>query len=169
MKKLPVCAVCASTGFLCINCSDKMESGEISEFEVEISKELVRMEEEGHTELKDASFVKVIDFGKIVLFFVGQGDRPKFLKGVVQAIQEIFDIDRIQVIEFSTNINRLVENLVYPAKLLGVNQIYLPMGTVEYKARVTKGDEENLPLHIEDLEEIIEELTGKTTKIVFDG
>lgn len=167
MKELPICLVCAQTGFLCINCSDKLENEEITEFDVELAKEFVRMEED-YPQLRDATFKRAIDFGSIVLLIIGPGDRKNFSGKVIEEIQEIFEIDKIQLIEFSKQVPRIVENLVAPAKLLGINQIYLPTGSIEYKARVPEEDKEILPLHAKDLEDIIEELTGKITRIVFE-
>ncbi len=167
MKKLPVCVVCAQTGFLCINCQDKLDEGEITEFDVELAKELVKFEEK-YPRLRDASFVKSIDFGEIVLLVVGAGDRGKYSDELLKEIQEIFGLDKVQVIEFSKDITRIVENLVAPAKLRGVNQLFLPMGTIEYKARIPESDKDLLPLPVEDIEDIVQELTGKVTRIAFE-
>ncbi|MHA1731605.1 MAG: hypothetical protein ACTSU5_06660 [Promethearchaeota archaeon] len=167
MKKLPVCLVCAQTGFLCINCQDKVDNGEITEFDVELSKELIQLEEK-YPRLRDATFVKTIDFGDIVLLVVGSGDRGKYTPELVHDLKETFGLERVQVVEFSKNVTRIVENLVAPAKLKGVNQLFLPMGTTEYKARVYAEDKDLLPLPVEDIEDIVQELTGKVTRITFE-
>ena len=40
MKNLPACKTCVSSGFLCNSCQKKLDEGEITEFELDLAKEL---------------------------------------------------------------------------------------------------------------------------------
>ncbi|GAB4318887.1 MAG: hypothetical protein Kow0069_22140 [Promethearchaeota archaeon] len=167
VKKLPVCSVCAKTGFLCESCQGRLDAGEVNEFEVEISKEFLRLEE-SHPDMKDASFHGVIDYDNVVFFLVGPGDGQRIPPDAVEELKQVFNLDVLQLVEISKSTNRLVATLIAPAKLLGVNQIYLPMGTRELKVRVSKGDESLLPLPLPDMEDVARELLGEDVSFSFE-
>ncbi|MHA1916346.1 MAG: transcription elongation factor NusA, partial [Promethearchaeota archaeon] len=63
MKVLPADKTCINSGFLCNNCQARLDTGEISEFEIDLAKDLLNLEEENEkfAFLKDISFYKAID------------------------------------------------------------------------------------------------------------
>jgi len=70
--------------------------------------------------LKDVSFLRAIDYGDLVLFIVGQGDKNR-LEGqpeVIAHFKKKFEIQKIQLVEYSTKLGQYVENLVTPQSCL---------------------------------------------------
>ena len=56
MKVLPADKTCINSGFLCSNCKARLDAGEISEFEIDLAKDLIKLEEqEEFAFLKDIS------------------------------------------------------------------------------------------------------------------
>ena len=57
MKNLPACKTCVHSGFLCTSCQEKLDEGILTDFELDISKFLLELEEESEqfAFLKDVS------------------------------------------------------------------------------------------------------------------
>ena len=46
MRVLPLDKTCINSGFLCTNCQARLDAGEITEFEIDLAKDLLQLEEE---------------------------------------------------------------------------------------------------------------------------
>ena len=91
IKVLPACKTCVSSEFLCSSCQDKLDSGELTEFEIDLAKELVQLEEEEPEKfgfLKDVSFYKAIDYEDVVIIVVGKKDKIKLTKELLDLIKK---------------------------------------------------------------------------------
>ena len=75
MKQLPTCITCAkSDGMLCESCQDRLERGELSNLDIDISEILLEIEEANpDMKLSEASFFKVIELEKMVILVIGKG------------------------------------------------------------------------------------------------
>jgi len=170
MKELPACQTCVKSEFLCSSCQEKLDSGEITEFEIELAKELLQLEEEESEKfgfLKDISFFKAIDFEDVVILVVGKKDKLKISPVLLELLKTSYEIDKIILIEKSKNPRAVVDNLISPSKLISLNEIFLATGDVEYKAVIPKEDKDNYLFTKEELEDLIHELTGNITRIEY--
>lgn len=169
MRTMPICKICAKTGVLCNSCETKLEDGNISQLDIDLANYL--MELEGRFPgLKDANFYRSIDMGAVLIVLVGKGEISSFIgpRGkIIKLLQEKFG-KNIRIVEKSTDLKKILEDLIVPAKLLGMNKIYLPTGEVESKARLKLGDENRLPANPSILEEIIYQLTNERIRIAFE-
>ena len=166
---MPICKICAKTGVLCNSCQTKVDNGEITQLDIDLSNYL--MELEGRfSGLKDAHFYKSIDFESVLIFLVGKGEIASFIgpRGrLIKLLQEKFG-KNIRIIERVSDLKKTIEDLIVPAELLGMNKIYLPTGEVESKARLKLGDENRLPANPTVLEEAIYQLTNERIRIAFE-
>ncbi|MHA1343634.1 MAG: hypothetical protein ACTSQG_06590 [Promethearchaeota archaeon] len=169
MKELPACKMCVNSGFLCTSCQAKLDQGIITEFELDLAKDLIELEEkeERFSYLKDISFYKAIDYEDVVILVVGSKDKLKITSDLIDWIKKTYEIDQIILIEKTKNPRPVVEDLIMPGKLLSLNEIFLATGEIEFKAVVRKEDKEKILFTKEELEELILELTGSTTRIEF--
>ena len=167
MKTLPICKVCAKTGVLCTSCESKLEKGEISELEIELSKTFLELEKK-HPGLKNVNFYGALEKDNLIVLIVGKGEidnvRGEYGK-TRKALSEKFK-KTIRIIEKSKDPKKILEDLIYPIPVLGINQIFLPTGEVENKARINEKDFSKLPIDKEILEDIIYTLTGTQIRIV---
>ncbi|MFX0074334.1 MAG: hypothetical protein ACFE96_02750, partial [Candidatus Hermodarchaeota archaeon] len=63
MKNLPACKTCVNSEFLCTSCQEKLDTGVLTQFELDLAKDLLVLEEEENFGfLKSISFYKAIDF-----------------------------------------------------------------------------------------------------------
>ena len=169
MKVLPADKTCINSGFLCSNCQSRLDAGEISEFEIDLAKDLIKLEEE-HEEfayLKDISFYKAIDFEDIIILVIGKKDKIKFTPKLITWINETYEIDGLILIEKSNKPRPVVEALITPFKLVSLNEIFLATGDIQFRAVLWEADKESILFTTEELEELILELTGSICKIEY--
>lgn len=169
MKNLPACKTCVNSGFLCSSCQEKLDSGVLTQFELDLAKDLLVLEEEEKFGfLKNVSFFKAIDFEDVVIFVVGKKDKIKITQNLIKWIKETYEVDDLILIERTQNLRAALESLIAPSKLISLNEIFLATGDIEFKGVLSKKDQEAILFTKEELEELILELTGKTIRIEFE-
>ncbi len=89
MKNLPACKTCVSSGFLCTSCQEKLDTGVLTQFELDLAKDLLGLEEEEkYGFLKNISFYKAIDFEDVVILVVGKKDKIKTSQRLINWVKE---------------------------------------------------------------------------------
>nr|MDO8114795.1 hypothetical protein [Candidatus Sigynarchaeota archaeon] len=169
MRKLPACITCAkSDGMLCESCQQRLESGELSDLDLDISEILLEIEETNpDSRLAEASFYKSIELDKLVILVIGKGETDVF-KPFIKKLQKELQLPRIEFIEKakgSVDLKSIINDFVQPGKLLSINTIFLPTGDTEYKARVQIRENDKLPLSKKNIEKLIHEITDKLVRI----
>ncbi|MHA2038924.1 MAG: hypothetical protein ACW972_06040 [Promethearchaeota archaeon] len=169
MKVLPADKTCINSGFLCNNCQARLDAGEISEFEIDLAKDLINLEEENEefAFLKDISFYKAIDFEDVVIIVVGKRDKLRITPKLMDWLKETYEIDEILLVQNTKKPRPVVEALINPFKIKSLNEIFLATGDVQFRAVLWEEDKEKLLFTKEELEELIFELTGNITRVEF--
>jgi len=169
MKVLPADKTCINSGFLCTNCQARLDAGDISEFEIDLAKDLIRLEEENEefAYLKSISFYKAIDFEDIIILVIGKKDKIKFTQKLLTWIKETYEIDGLILMEKSNKPRPVVEALIAPFKLVSLNEIFLATGDIQFRAVLWEEDKESILFTTEELEDLILELTGNICRIEF--
>ena len=169
MRILPADKTCINSGFLCSNCQARLDAGEITEFEIDLAKDLIQLEEEEEkfAFLKDISFYKAIDYEDVVILVVGKNDKLKISQELIKWIKETYEIDELIFIEKTNKPRPVVEALIAPFKLLSLNEIFLATGDVEFRAVLREDDKDKFLFTKEEFEELIYELTGNITRVEF--
>ncbi len=168
MKHLPADETCIRTGFLCTKCEEKLEKGEITPFELDLSKDFLELQDNGnYTYLKDVSFYNAIDYEDVVILIVGKNDKIRITDDLTDWVKETYQIDKLIFIEKTDKPRPVVENLIAPGKLISINEIFLATGDIEYRAVIPQQDKKKILFTKGELEELVEELTGKAVRIEF--
>jgi len=168
MKNLPACKTCVSSGFYCTSCQDKLDAGALTQFELDLAKNLLKLEEsENFGFLRDISFYKAIDFEDVVILVVGRRDKIKIKQNLIDWIKETYEIDELILIEQTKNPRPALESLISPYKLISLNEIFLATGDIEFKGVLNKNDQDVILFTQVELEELVLELTGNTIRIEF--
>jgi len=169
MKNLPACKTCVNSGLLCTSCQEKLDAGVITEFELDLAKDLIELEEEEKFNfLKDISFFKAIDFEDVVIIVVGKKDKLRITPEMMAWIKETYEIDEIILIEKTNKPRPVIEALIAPHKLMSLNEIFLATGDFEFRAVLRQQDQDNLLFTHEELEEMVLELTGNVIRVEFE-
>ena len=168
MKNLPACKTCVNSGFLCSSCQEKLDTEILTQFELDLAKDLLVLEEEEQFSfLKNISFYKAIDFEDVVIFVVGKKDKLKITQKLISWLKETYEVDELILVEQTKNPRAALENLITPSKLISLNEIFLATGDIEFKGVLSKSDQEAILFTKEELEELILELTGNTIRIEY--
>ncbi len=168
MKNLPACKTCVNSGFLCSSCQEKLDTEILTQFELDLAKDLLVLEEEEQFSfLKNVSFYKAIDFEDVVIFVVGKKDKLKITQKLISWLKETYEVDELILVEQTKNPRAALENLITPSKLISLNEIFLATGDIEFKGVLNKKDQDVILFTKEELEELILELTGNTIRIEY--
>ncbi len=167
--KLPICVFDAKSGLLCQECQAKLERGEITPIEVEISKAVVKLEERFPT-LKDVTIGGAVEVGPFVVLKVEEKNILNIIgpKGKIIIKIESMVKKNIRVVEDTNDVQRVIESLLSGIEIIGINKIFVPDGSEELKIRVRSVDRNKLPASGEELRKIIYKLTGELTRLSFE-
>ena len=135
-----------ASDFLCASCQEKFDEGTLTEFELDLAKFLVDLEETDpkFIYLKDVSFYKAIDFEDVVILLIGKGDKLRITSELIDLIKDTYEIEQIIFVENSKKPRSVVESLIAPGKLISLNEIFLATGDIEFKAIIRLEDQENI-------------------------
>lgn len=167
--KGPLCNFCLQTGILCGKCQSLLDSGELTNLDITVAMELNKLEK-SYPALKDITFYRAVEVGPLVVVLVGESDLPTILgqRGkIIRALEQSLK-KRIRVIETSSSTGKMVEDLLTPAEVAGINTIWLPDGSTVKKVRIRNFDKKKLPASIDTLEDVILQLTNEPIRIVLE-
>ena len=169
MKFLPADKTCINSGFLCTNCQARLDAGEITEFEIDLAKDLLQLEEEDEkfSYLKEISLYKAIDYEDLVILVIGKRNKLSITPELINWIKETYEIDELIFIEKTDKPRPVVEALISPYKLKSLNEIFLATGDIQFRAVLWEDDKDKLLFTKDELEELIFELTGNITRVEF--
>jgi len=161
---LPVCDVCLKSGILCQGCENKLESGEISQIDLDIAKVLFKL---GDGKL---GFKKTIEVGDIVIIITEKDQVGKLIGKNGKIVRELSRTvgKKIRVVGKDSDLKAMSTDILAPARVSGINIVYGTDGEEKYKIRVMQEDSRKLPGRLDVLNEIIELLTGDKTTVVVD-
>lgn len=166
--KGPICSVCINSDILCAGCEDKLKNGVISQGDVDLARALTKLVEK-HPSLAHSEFKKTISHKDMFLVLVPKGMAGNFIgkRGIfIKELSEILGKLRIKIIEETSNPKELVQKILYPAQLLGVNVVYAGNREI-FKVRVPLSDRAKI-FNKDILEAMFAKLLEKEANIVFE-
>ena len=167
--KTPVCFFCAKTGILCAKCQEKLNSGDITQEDVEMSKLLIEREGK-YQQLKDCILHRTVSEGNLVVALVSCPSSrgvantfwlSKLSRELSQALGKT-----VKVVEKTSNLKKLLEQIVHPARVIGTSIIWLPDGTSEVTLRIPRSDMRYAPADLQILEKIVRRISGERVHVV---
>lgn len=164
----PICNICLKSGILCQGCSSKLEEGKISKLELDAAVALFELSKK-HRELEQLIFKKAVDADGLVILMVGAGQIPLLVGRRGRVVQELEDVlkTKVRVIEEGSTEKKLIQDLLTPAEVLGINVLYTKNGG-EYRVRVPRMHMKRLPRSKEKIEAALSKLSNKKFTIVFE-
>ena len=170
--KIPLDYICVRTGVLCPRCRRLVESGAVKDYEINVMKYLLELEDKPEFRfLKDSKYIRSfkIDNMLILLLEIPGSIQSRVLARLSRVLFEKLKI-KVRVINKARgNLRDIASQLMYPARVIGVNTLWLPDGTIEHIVRVPKSDRRYLPLDMMTLENVLSQITGVNVKIRVEG
>lgn len=163
--KYPLDKICIKSGLYCPSCQRKLDSGEVASDEVEVLKALIELEDELKF-LKKGEYVKSVSIGDKTIVFIKDeftiDERRKLEEELSQVLGK-----RVRVVEHTNDLKKLVEQILYPATLYGINRVWIPDGSEIINIRVSRKDR-RLIKEKEEYEKLIEKISSAKVRITFE-
>ncbi len=164
----PICNRCLKSRVLCSSCSEKLRKGEISEIDIQVSREMAilsrRIKEINHLKI-----CKVFENKNSIVVVLAEGDLDKLTGKVLKIVRTLSRKlnKKVRLVESTSNIKKLVEEFISPVKLLGLTVRFIPNNQEVYKIMISKEDMNKLPIRKEEIENFLRKITNKEFYIEF--
>lgn len=127
--KTPICTFDAKTGILCNLCENKLELGQITQFDVEGSIVLSKLAQK-NAEINKMTLISASEIGNEQVLVMKNSDIRliRTNPNLSDAINNAFGRN-VWIVESDSNDRRFLENLFHPLHLESVNLVWLPDGS----------------------------------------
>ena len=127
--KTPICTFDAKTGILCNLCENKLESGQITQADVESSIILSKLAQKNPL-INKMTLISAKEIGKEQVLLLKTSDVRliRSSENLIEVINRGFG-RVVWIIEADSNDRRFLENLFHPLHLESVNFVWLPDGS----------------------------------------
>ena len=159
--RLPVCNFDLESDMLCTSCQAKLDRGEITSFDVEVSKWLLEREKD-HPNLEKLTLQRATRIEDRLILIVKKKGKDLFLaeEALVNELTEKFG--EVMVVEGPLKLRRIIREFIHPANEVGVNSLYLPDGFKESIVMLREEDRERIQYSIDDLRMIVSGIMGES-------
>ena len=160
--KIPLDYICVKSGILCPRCQKLVDSGVVSNLDVEIMRILLDIEENEpqFKFLKESSYIRAVQYGKmiVVLLDIPNAVSHHLLARLGRLLSEKLGGVKVRIVRNSRDLKSMVSQIVAPARIMGINTVWLPDGTVQHVIRMSRYDARLLPASLRDIEMLLSHL-----------
>jgi len=159
--KLPVCVFDIESDMLCPSCQDKLDSGVITDFDVEFCKWLIENGKQ-YPELEKLTLLRAVKTDSLLILVVKKKNRD-----ILQSEEELMgkiaeEFGEVLIMEGPAKLRTVVRSLILPAIEVGVNSLYLPNGFKESIVKLRTEDRERIAYSKEQLRAIVSAVVGES-------
>lgn len=167
--RLPLDHVCVKTGVLCPRCERLVSTGAVEQFEIEVMRGLIDLEENQELKryMQNLVYVKSYRFRDSIVILVQRVGEipPDVYQKISKMLGDMLNA-RVRVINGSSrDIKSIASQLLFPARVLGINIVWLPDGTSFHVLRVPRRDLRLISLPLEAAEKILSLIVGSEVQI----
>jgi hypothetical protein len=159
--KLPVCVFDIESDMLCTSCQERLDRGDITDFDVEFSTWILNKSKEYST-IEDLKLLRAIKADSRLILVVKKRNKEVLLatEGLMNEMAETFG--EVMIFEGPIKLRKIVRELIEPALEVGVNSLYLPGGTKENIVMLKPEDRDRITYSKEELREIVSAVVGES-------
>jgi len=162
----PFCDTCVLGESLCASCQDKLDSGELCQLDLSVSR-FVAKNKQRHG-LSGVSVSKCLDDGHAAIIFCHSEPGLLIGKGGCIAKELASSLQRrVKVVSTKAEMHNAASELLNPATLLGINQIYSANG-ITYKVRVPRSQAGKLSVHRDTVARALSHAYKRPFAVVFE-
>jgi hypothetical protein len=159
--RLPICKFDIENESLCPSCQERLDRGEISEFDVEMCKWLIE-KLESHPVLEDLELRKAVRIENRLVLIVRKGN-----KNIISSDKELMEelesnFGEPMFFEGRPKLRSVVRMLIAPAVEVGVNSLYLPNGFKENIVMLRPEDKDKIDYSKDELRSIVSAVIGES-------
>lgn len=159
--RLPVCKFDIENESLCPNCQERLDRGEITEFDIEMCKWLLA-QIESHPVIEDLELRRAVRTEDRLILIVRKGNKNLLGsdKEFMAELESTFG--EPMIFEGSPKLRSVVRMLIAPAVEVGVNSLYLPNGFKESIVMLRPEDRDKIEYSKEELRSIVSAVMGES-------
>lgn len=167
--RLPLDHVCVKTGVLCPRCERLVSTGVVEQFEIDVMRGLIDLEDNQELKryMQNLVYVKSYRFRDSIVILVQRVGEipPDVYQKISKMLGDMLNA-RVRVINGSSrDIKSIASQLLFPARVLGINTVWLPDGTSFHVLRIPRRDLRLISLPIEAAEKILSLIVGSEVQI----
>jgi len=157
------------SGILCRRCEEKVEKGQVTELDLKVIQRIVELEKDNPI-LQDVTYHRAVEADGVMDVLVDKKDMPKLLGGGAKIVKDLGDTfgKRVKLISYGGDDREFLEDLFSPLSILTINTVWIPDGTQETKVILTGREPRRMPVDLEKVRKIAEELKGMTLRVEFE-
>ncbi|MEM0325521.1 MAG: transcription elongation factor [Desulfurococcaceae archaeon] len=163
--KYPLDKICIKSGVYCSSCQRKIDSGEVTSDDIEVLKALIELEDKLKF-MKKGEFIKAVNLKDKSIVFVRNEFTVEEKKQLEEELSSLLG-KKVRVVEYIGDLKKLIEQILYPATLYGINRVWIPGGSEIINIRVSRRDRKFIK-DKEEYEELIAKIFNTQVKIVFE-
>lgn len=169
MVKTILDAFCVKSGILCRRCEEKLEKGQITDLDLKVIQRMVELEKE-HPVLQDVTYHRSVEADGMMAVLVDRKDIPRLLGGGAKIVKDLGDTfgKRVKLISYGGDDREFLEDLFSPLSILTINTIWIPDGSTETKVILTGRQPRRMPVDVEIVKTMAQELKGMTLRVEFE-
>ena len=168
LMKLPICTFDAKNAVLCPQCEGKVESGELTQADVDASITLAKI---GKTtsELENFTLHSCKEFDGNYVLSLAKNDIMAIRQSrtLYRLLQDQFK-GKIWLVEAEENDKKFIEDLFFPTKILSINSVWAPGGIQKTKAVVSGKWTPRFPIDTEKVVQIVKDARNLDIEIEFE-
>ncbi|MFP3136954.1 MAG: transcription elongation factor NusA [Nitrososphaeria archaeon] len=166
--KLPICLADAKIGILCPRCEARLERGEITSVDVDVSFILAKAAKDIPL-LDDLTLVRAREIEGDLVLILGSGDARRLLSDptALRKLKEYLHNDRLWITEEGDD-RRFIEYLLHPLHVLTLNTVWLPDGSKTTRVLVAGRPGRGSGVDLERAKRIIKAIRGLDLEIRFE-
>jgi transcription antitermination factor NusA-like protein len=169
MVKTILDAFCVKSGILCRRCEEKLEKGQITDLDLKVIQRMVELEKE-HPVLQDVTYHRSVEADGMMAVLVDRKDVPRLLGGGAKIVRDLGETfgKRVRLISYGGDDREFLEDLFSPLSILTINTIWIPDGSTETKVILTGRQPRKMPVNLDTVRMIAQELKGMTLRVEFE-
>ena len=157
------------SGILCRRCEEKLEKGQVTELDLKVIQRMVELEKE-YPVLQEVTYHRAVEADGMMAVLVDRRDVPRLLGGGAKVVKDLGETfgKRVKLISYGGDDREFLEDLFSPLSILTINTIWIPDGSTETKVILTGRQPRKMPVDLDKVKMIANQLKGMTLRIEFE-
>lgn len=166
--QVPICVFDAKNAVLCPQCESKLESGQLTQEDVDASMKLARLAKT-IPEIDKFSMNSCRQVGLNHIMYLSRQDIEATRKSrtLYRALSGEFS-GKLWLVESEASDRKFIEDLFFPTKILSINAVWAPGGLQKTKVIVSGKWTSRFPIDIDQVAKIVKELRQLDIVIDFE-
>ena len=166
--KLPICGFDAKNAVLCPQCEGKVESGILSQSDVDSSIILAKIAK-SNREIEEFTLYSGKEVEGDLILALDKNDIMKIRQSrtIYRTLQDQFK-SKIWLVEADETDKKFIEDLFFPTKILSINSVWAPGGVMKTKAVISGRWTPRFPIDTKKVVEIVKNARNLDIEIEFE-